>query len=71
MQRAKTEAAVVKLYTIIMCAIRMSDYEEQCCEALEGLQSPHCAKSQAQKPLRLQEFEKSCNSYLIKLPSVS
>lgn len=28
LQRARTEAAVVKLYTIIMCAIRMSDYEE-------------------------------------------
>lgn len=26
--RAKGEAAIVKLYTIMVCAIRMSDYEE-------------------------------------------
>jgi hypothetical protein len=31
LREARTEAAVIKLYTIIMCAIRMSDYDSQYC----------------------------------------
>jgi hypothetical protein len=31
LQQASSEAAVIKLYTIIMCAIRIADYDETLC----------------------------------------
>lgn len=37
LQEATSEGAVIKLYTIIMCAIRMGDYDESLCEALETI----------------------------------
>lgn len=67
LQQATSEAAVIKLYTIIMCAIRISDYDEILCSALEQIpEAIFCGKEE-----RVTQMEKSCRSYLAKLPSMS
>lgn len=67
LQYATSEAAIIKLYTIIMCAIRMGDYDEDLCSALETIPEGICQE----KEERVTEIEKSCRSFLAKLPSMT